>query len=132
MLIEVSAKIRFTQIIDLLNKEIVHGFRCLAPDHFRERDVRVLKAAASTIQEVLKKKEPTMNKETPEYIMEAMRRRTGLNASDTSEDEKLLALSPREKLYKVCGWYFGDPSWVDNFLRWANDCGFEIREANHE
>ena len=66
----------------------------------------------------------------PDYIMEILRQRSGLDATDTSEDERLLALSPQEKFDKVCGWNLGDPSWARLVLRWAKDCGFEIQEAN--
>ncbi len=66
---------------------------------------------------------------TPEHILMDLRQRSGLEADDKSIDEKLIALSPEEKLRMVVGWHLGDESWAGSFLDWAKACGMKIDET---
>ncbi len=64
--------------------------------------------------------------ETPEYIMNKIRQREGLEFNDKSQDDRLTAMSPKEKLRRVVGWELGDDNWTDTILQWAEACGFII------
>lgn len=66
---------------------------------------------------------------TPEYILKKIRQRNDFDIDDKSNDEEFDSMSPLEKLHDVVGWEFGDPSWADQFIEWAKDCGFEIKES---
>jgi len=40
--------------------------------------------------------------------------------------------APSAKLRACCQWYLGDPSWADTFIDWAEQAGYEIREAEKD
>lgn len=61
----------------------------------------------------------------PEYIMQEIRQRRGLDKNDKSEDSAILLMSPMEKLKKVVAWNLGSERWADEFLTWARDCGID-------
>ena len=65
---------------------------------------------------------------TPEYILKKLRQRNDLDKDDKSRDEEFNRMSPLEKLRSVSGWELGDPDWAGQFVEWAKDCGFEIKE----
>lgn len=67
--------------------------------------------------------------ETPEYILQKLRQRNCLHIDDKSNDEEFNNMSPLDKLRDVTGWEIGSNDWADQFIEWANDCGFEINES---
>lgn len=60
---------------------------------------------------------------TDEQYMEILRQRAGLPSSDTSEDESIQNLSPREKLCEWTAWYLGSGDWANDILTAAIDLG---------
>lgn len=65
-------------------------------------------------------------KKTPSYILAKLRQRQGLDSTDVSEDARLNALDPMDKLREVLAWEMGDGRWADQFLTWAKDCGIKM------
>lgn len=63
---------------------------------------------------------------TPAHILKRLRQREGLDATDGSQDAELNAQAPMTKLRNVIAWELGDPSWADQFMTWAKDCGIEL------
>lgn len=63
---------------------------------------------------------------TPEYIMQKLRKRRGLEPEDKTQDDLLRQMTPENKLREVCGWELGDKSWAGQFVSWARDCGYTI------
>ena len=44
----------------------------------------------------------------PLNVLEALRNRLGEDENDTSNDERISGLSPKEMLAEYCGWHLGD------------------------
>jgi hypothetical protein len=65
---------------------------------------------------------------TPEYILQKIRQRHDYDIKDKSHDVEFEKMSPLEKLRSVSCWELGDDDWADQFIDWAKDCGFEIKE----
>jgi hypothetical protein len=65
---------------------------------------------------------------TPEYILQKIRQRHDVDIKDNSQDAEFEKMSPLEKLRNVTGWELGDTDLADQFVEWAKDCGFEIKE----
>jgi len=65
---------------------------------------------------------------TPEYILQKIRQRNDVYRKDKSRDEEFERMSSLEKLRNVTCWELGDDDWADQFIEWAKDCGFEIKE----
>lgn len=40
--------------------------------------------------------------------------------------------SPDTKLRAVCQWHFGDPNWAPTFVKWLQDCGYEVKEKKND
>ena len=59
-------------------------------------------------------------------LLNVLRMRRGLSENDSSQDTELLSLSADTKLHEICAWQFGDPIWADEFLSWADECGYEV------
>lgn len=59
------------------------------------------------------------------YI-EDMRQRLGVEPNDTSQDVRIEAMTPFQRLKLLCGWYLGDPAWASHILEWAKDSGFSV------
>lgn len=55
----------------------------------------------------------------PEYIMQDLRQRRGLEPDDTSEDKDINTLSPNEAFYEVCQWdgLLGYDSTIKNWIK---------------
>lgn len=66
---------------------------------------------------------------TPEYILQKIRQRNDVYRKDKSRDEEFDRMSPLEKLRNITGWELGDEDLADQFIEWAKDCGFEIKEG---
>ena len=57
-------------------------------------------------------------KDIPQFMMEMLRGRRGLEDDDTSQDEKIKKMSP-EKIVKECtAWQLGDSSWATVIAEW--------------
>lgn len=65
---------------------------------------------------------------TPDHILKRLRQRSGFEASDMSDDARLEALSPMQKLRAVVAWELGSEEWADQFLTWAKECGIELED----
>ena len=64
-----------------------------------------------------------MNPTPPDYIMECLRRSRNLNSLDTSQDNDIYELSPREKLKSVIYDRLHDKGLAERVLQWADDRG---------
>jgi len=62
-------------------------------------------------------------------MIEAVRGRMGLEPDDESKDAMIAAMTPRERLCKVCGWHLGDESWAGTIIGWMKECGYTVKEA---
>lgn len=67
----------------------------------------------------------------PDYIMEILRQRKGLDEIDDSKDELISKTHPLEVFEEVLGWELGDSSWASTIIGWLKDCGFKV-ELNEE
>lgn len=38
-------------------------------------------------------------------------------------------MQPHDRFRHVVGWHIGDPNWAGRFIRWAKECGYEIKET---
>ena len=63
-----------------------------------------------------------------EHTKQIVRQRWGLDDNDTSKDDAIDRLPPRDVFEHMCGWQFGDPSWAGTILGWLNACGYDVRE----
>lgn len=63
---------------------------------------------------------------TPEHIMQTLRQRIDLAATDKTSDAELDALTPMDKLRHIAAWHLGDSQWADQIMGWAKDCGMSI------
>jgi hypothetical protein len=61
------------------------------------------------------------------YI-EEMRQRLGLEPDDEMCDGRIEKMEPIQRLEMLCGWHIGDPDWAYQFLNWARDAGYKIKE----
>lgn len=63
------------------------------------------------------------------YI-EAMRGNLGVkdNENDASQDARIEAMTPKQRLELICGWTFGDRTLAQQFINWAEDAGFKVTE----
>jgi hypothetical protein len=48
----------------------------------------------------------------PEYLMNPLRERLGLEDDDTSRDSEINAREPMENLRELSAWEFGDSGWA--------------------
>lgn len=62
----------------------------------------------------------------PNYVLEFVRQRQGLEPDDTSQDAKFNSKPGKWVLRQMVGWSLGDSDWADVFLGWIEDCGGEI------
>lgn len=63
-----------------------------------------------------------------EETMRILRQRWHVHPEDAHLDAQILAMSPIEKLREICGWVLGDKALAGEFLGWAEECGYEIKE----
>ena len=59
----------------------------------------------------------------PDAIMFKLRGRRGLASDDTSEDKKIMAMTPVDMVKECCAWEFGDPAWADMIAGWMVNVG---------
>jgi hypothetical protein len=57
-----------------------------------------------------------------------MRQRLGLEPNDESRDDYIKSKTPMQRLRMLCGWHLGDENWASNFVEWAKDAGFDVKE----
>lgn len=60
---------------------------------------------------------------TPDHIMRTLRKRRGLEETDTSVDESIEKMEPINKLRECVVWELGDRAWADRILYLAKECG---------
>lgn len=65
---------------------------------------------------------------TPQDILKILRQRHDLDENDKSHDEEFRNMGPMEKLREVTAWELGDPTWADQLLTWAIQCGIELKD----
>ena len=58
-----------------------------------------------------------------------MRQRLGVKKNDASQDTRIEAMSPMQRLRLLCGWNLGHPSWASTIVEWVKDSGFEISDG---
>jgi len=66
----------------------------------------------------------------PVYIMEFLRQREGLDENDSSQDEELNKLTPKEAFKDVCNWHGFTGGWDSVFKMWIEDI-YEINVDDH-
>jgi hypothetical protein len=59
-------------------------------------------------------------------ILQILRQRRDLDETDMSQDAKILAMPPIEKLEELFGWELGDPRWANVVLDWMKECGYQV------
>jgi hypothetical protein len=59
-------------------------------------------------------------------VMQMLRERRGLDDNDASEDSKILAMSPHEKLQDLFGFRLGDEEWANVVVDWMRECGYHV------
>jgi len=59
----------------------------------------------------------------PNYVMEVLRQRLGLDSDDVSRDEHLLKYSPERMVRELAAWHLGDPIWAVTVAQWMVDVG---------
>ena len=65
--------------------------------------------------------------------VEAMRQRLGLDEKDTRKDDKIVAMTPMQRVRLIAGWYHGDESWADTWSGYFESQGLYLTtdaEAN--
>lgn len=67
-------------------------------------------------------------KTLPRSMMIALRGRRGLEEDDTSQDEKIMAMSPESQVRQIVAWEFGDNTWADWFANVLRETGADIRK----
>lgn len=69
-----------------------------------------------------------MNNKYPNYIMEYVRQRLGLETNDTSKDHEINEMTANEVFTDICGWKFGYSSWAATIKEWVDDIyGVELK-----
>lgn len=72
-----------------------------------------------------------MTKNLSNYTMNALRGRRGLKDGDTSQDKKIMAMSPERQVREAVAWQLGDPSWADHVASLILETGADVdRLAN--
>ena len=56
------------------------------------------------------------------YISE-MRQRLGCKENETTDDDRILEMSPWNRVKLIVGWYLGDPGWADSFKGYCESQG---------
>jgi hypothetical protein len=51
-------------------------------------------------------------------MMKALRGRRDLEYNDSSQDEKILKMTPVQIVRECVAWELGDPSWADQIAHW--------------
>ena len=67
-------------------------------------------------------------KTLPRSMMIALRGRRGLEKDDTSQDEKIMAMSPESQVRQIVAWEFGDNTWTGWFANVLRETGADIRK----
>lgn len=67
-----------------------------------------------------------MQHEIPEYILEKLRAREGLEKGDESLDADIKSRSPMLNFTEVLGWELGDERWAVQLIEWMRGCGIRI------
>lgn len=61
-----------------------------------------------------------------DMMLELMRKRSGLKADDSSQDDYLLSRTPLDKMRMLAGWELGFEEWGAYYVKWARDCGVQV------
>lgn len=59
-------------------------------------------------------------------LLQNLRQRRDLDETDMSQDAKILAMSPIEKLEELFAWEMGDDRWANTVIDWMRECGFTV------
>lgn len=59
---------------------------------------------------------------TPDHILRTLRKRRGLDETDTSIDTALDQMEPMDKLRECVAWELGSRHWADRVLYLAKQC----------
>lgn len=63
----------------------------------------------------------------PDWIIQKLRMRLGLEHDDTSQDEEIKNYSSLKVVREMAAWELGDPRWADTFLGWLEDAGCIVK-----
>lgn len=66
------------------------------------------------------------------FVIGVLRKRSGLDESDSSEDQEILDVTPEQAFREVCGWTFGDQRWAGDIIGWLRGCGFKPLEPKDQ
>jgi hypothetical protein len=58
-----------------------------------------------------------LKKDYPSALRDIRMRLGSEDGKDDSYDEQINCFSPEECVAKLCGWYLGDESWAEMFIR---------------
>lgn len=58
--------------------------------------------------------------------IEYIRGRLGLSTDDTSEDAKITAMKPMDRVRLIAGWKLGSDEWADQFKDWFEGQGLYL------
>jgi hypothetical protein len=59
-------------------------------------------------------------------LLQNLRERRNLDATDMSQDAQILAMTPIEKLEELFAWEMGDDRWANIVIEWMRECGFSV------
>lgn len=66
------------------------------------------------------------------HTMNALRGRRGLEDDDTSQDKKIMAMSPEEKVREVVAWELGSDGWANQIASLILETGASVKKlANY-
>lgn len=73
-----------------------------------------------------------MQHEIPDYILEKLRAREGLEKYDSSLDADIKLRSPMFNFSEVVGWELGDERWADQIVEWMRGCGIKVDSGKEQ
>lgn len=73
----------------------------------------------------------TMSIEEMGYV-DCMRKRLGLEPHDTSKDDEIEAMTPRQRVGLICGWKHGDEGWAETYEDYYNSQGLYLADITQE
>lgn len=64
-----------------------------------------------------------MSRELPDEMMQILRQRINVKENDSSQDEVINQMSPKQIVRHMAGWELGNPSWADEVAGWMKAAG---------
>lgn len=64
----------------------------------------------------------------PPGLLGVLRQRRGLDKDDSSQDDVIAKLTPRQMVEEVCTWFSGSPAWASDISRWMREAGVQPKD----